>query len=161
MDESLSVDSSDAVTTHRTDIFNKCILPAVITIAAQYYIKDSRHTGLPGYEYLQELMSNASEARFTDVMRMTRSCFWQFHDDLTEHAGLHHNRHVDSAQKLAIFIHAAKGDSNRRIQETFQHSGDTVSNIIHDVASVMIKFKEKAITLPLATTPNEILNNTK
>ena len=42
------------------------------------------------------------------------------------------------------------------MQETFQHSGDTISQITHDVADVVVWYKMHVMNLPASETPPEI-----
>ena len=154
-------DSCNAAITASNTFFNSFIIPVIATVSYDTYFKDLRHTGQPGHVYLQELFDNASKIRFIEVMRMSKQCFWALHNELTLHAGLVHNRYIDSVQKLCIFLHCLKGDSNRKLQETFQHSGDTISATIHNVASVVIRYKSHLISLPTLETPHEIESNTK
>lgn len=60
-------------------------------------------------------------------------------------------------QKLAIFLQiVGKGNSNRDLQETFQHSGVTISALFHAILRALLILHEKIVTLP---TPNEPLDS--
>ncbi|GMP48492.1 hypothetical protein CsSME_00015823 [Camellia sinensis var. sinensis] len=43
-------------------------------------------------------------------------------------------------ESVAMFIHVLKGKQNREIQERFQHSGETVSQHVHNVLTSIKEF---------------------
>lgn len=52
-------------------------------------------------------------------------------------------------QKLAMFLYVVgEGASNRAVQEKFQHSGNTVSHIFHEVLNSLMHLHAKIVNLP-------------
>ncbi|WCJ41876.1 hypothetical protein M5689_022715 [Euphorbia peplus] len=66
-------------------------------------------------------------------------------------------------EKVGIFLYVlAQGASNRAVQERFQHSGETVSRVFHEVLKAMIQFSMNLIKPrdhTISRTPDEILND--
>jgi hypothetical protein len=64
-------------------------------------------------------------------------------------------------QKLCIFLQCLKGNSNRVLQEQYQHAGSTISTIVQEVATVVLRMKSAVITLPGPELPKEISDKPK
>lgn len=45
---------------------------------------------------------------------------------------------ISAGEKLMVFIDALKGMTNRELKLTWNHSGNTLSNIIHDVCEAIL-----------------------
>lgn len=56
-----------------------------------------------------------------------------------------------------------EGSGNRAVQEIFQHSGDTVSHVFHEVLEVLMILHQKIVLLPNSDTPlaDRIAKNSK
>ena len=94
-------------------------------------------TGIPGKQYVEELLNCGHEDRIYQVLRMQLVSFYALQDWCLEHTKLRssrnqkHIRGVTIEEKLAIFLFiVGKGASNRDTQEQFSHSGRTISQYI-------------------------------
>lgn len=94
-----------------------------------------RTSSLGGEEYIQELITTAYPRRCQEIFRMPLETFLALEKWLTEHTSLKESRkHFSVRQKIAMFLYiVGEGASNRAVQEKFQHSGDTVSHVFHEV----------------------------
>ena len=103
---------------------------------------------LTGERYYQELMNTSSLNRFTDQMRMPREYFIELLQILQAHGSLKDSPRIKSGEKLMIFMHLLQGHSNRQLNERWQHSGDTISKIVHEVCRAILRAKDHFIQLP-------------
>jgi DDE superfamily endonuclease len=132
-----------------------------VALAAQYILgkrsRVSKHDSvLTGHEYYRELMSTDNESRFRDVTRMDKETFRRLVQLLVDDGGLATSRgtcwlkdmsiSISPGEKTMIFIYVLCGHCNRNTQERWQHSGATISRIIHEVASSILKCKDTFIT---------------
>ena len=120
------------------------ILTLVATVLA--YLRGRRREPIPqhnslftGQMYYDELMNTDNPSRFLTATRMDKPTFIAFVGFLCEHGGLENSMFVCSGQKLMIFLHTLTNFSNRQTAERFQHSGSTISAIIHEVADSILK----------------------
>ena len=61
---------------------------------------------------------------------------------------------MSTTQKLAMFLQIVReGASNRMVQERFQHSGETVSSVFHEVLEVLLILHKKAVHQPTNPKP--------
>lgn len=74
---------------------------------------------------------------------------------LEENTALKESRnHFTIHQKLAIFLQiVGKADSNRDVQETFQHSGATISAVLHEVLQAPLILHKRIVIFPTRTEP--------
>ncbi|KAF7142472.1 hypothetical protein RHSIM_Rhsim05G0083000 [Rhododendron simsii] len=95
---------------------------------------------LSGKAYLHELM-NALDERFQLELCMPKDTFAKIVKELQEFYGWSSSRMkkdgVDCYESFAMFMHLLRGHSNRRTQERFQHSSDTVSRHVHKILACM------------------------
>ncbi len=123
--------------------------------------KPCRNSILTGRLYYQELIhEDCNPRRFSEVARMNQETFCLLLQTL-ESKGLTGSIHICSGEKLMIFIYILSGHSNRQTQERFQHSAETVSRVIHQVAHFVLKLKKDCILPPSDRTPPEIQLNPK
>ena len=115
---------------------------------------------LTGQLYLKELLETRSTARFRDVTRMSHDIFDELLLLLETHGGFEDSKYISTGEKLLIFILVLVGHSNRTIHERWQHSGSTVSLVVHQVATVMLKCQHLIIVPPTVLVRRPLLTYT-
>ena len=124
-----------------------------------------RTSSLTGEAYIQELLDTAHPRRCIEVLRMPLATFLALDKWLVSETSLKKScKGVSTMQKLAMFLQiVGEGSGNRAVQERFQHSGDTVSHVFHEVLAALMILHQKIVLLPHADTPlaNRIAKNTK
>jgi hypothetical protein len=105
---------------------------------------------LTGKLYYEELMNTANESRFRTAARMDKETFIKLLNRLKNQGGLEDSKKVSAGEKLMTFIHAIVGFSNRQLCERWQHSGSTISDVLHDVASSLLHCREGMFPKPTA-----------
>ena len=106
------------------------LIPAIVIGAAQASKLQNRprNTGLPGREYLHELLNCGSPKRIYDVLRMRSTTFFRLCDWLELHTALQSTAFVSVQEQVAMFLWTINySASSRQVMERFQHSGETVS----------------------------------
>jgi hypothetical protein len=84
-------------------------------------------TGLPGAEYIRELLSSHPK-RIYDVLRMKKDTFLDLCQWLKEYTALNSSWRISIEEQVAMFLWTVNySASNRQVQERFQHSNETVS----------------------------------
>ena len=105
---------------------------------------DPRTSILSGFGWLQETIDTLGETY--RMLRMNARVFFDLHDMLVERYGLEHSPFVSSYESLAMFLWTMGGcESNRRTQNRFKHSADTVSRKFHDVLNCIVKMSSHYI----------------
>ena len=117
---------------------------------------------LTGQHYFNETMQNPNRNNFRVVARMDKDTFNKLLDLLVDDGGLQPSPSICEGQKLMMFIAALTAISNKVTAERWQHSGSTVSLIVHEVASSFSDCKEILYIKPKAKYPvqPEIRDNT-
>ena len=111
------------------DIEFEDIIPAIIIGAVQALNAQKRpqSTGLPGREYLQELLQS-SPKRIYDVLRMQKDTFLELCVWLEINTGLQSSQKISIQEQVSMFLWTLNySSSNRQVKERFQHSGETIS----------------------------------
>jgi hypothetical protein len=111
------------------DIELEEIIPAIVIGAAQAAKaqKTPQNTGLPGRQYLQELLQS-SPKRVYDVLRMQKETFLELCEWLELNTDLKSSRRISIQEQVAMFLWTLNySASNRQVKERFQHSRDTIS----------------------------------
>ena len=87
------------------DIDIEDIIPAIVLGVAQSakVEKTSRSTGLPGHEYLFELLQS-SPKRIYDVLQMQRATFCKLCDWLEVNTPLKASRYISIQEQIAMFL---------------------------------------------------------
>lgn len=95
---------------------------------ASMYFKTPRHTSsFTGEQWISELLKG-HDGRFSDQFGMSKHLFKHLLKELEEKANFGSTKHVSAKEQLAIFLYASTtGISNRKLQERFQRSGETIS----------------------------------
>jgi hypothetical protein len=96
---------------------------------------------LTGQIYYNELMTTRNKHRFRNVARMDKPTFLLLVDLLTNQSNLRSSMFMSSGGKFLIYIHELVGFTNRQIAERWQHSGSTISIVLHDVAESLLLVK--------------------
>jgi len=93
------------------------------------YKQPCRTSILGGRDYIKEVLSSdVNPTWIYDVFRMPSETVTLLINELSQQNLLHDSPLVSKEEKLAMFMSiVAKGQSNRTVQERFQHSGETVS----------------------------------
>jgi hypothetical protein len=104
---------------------------AVSGAVASRFDKTPQHTSkLTGQQWMEELLEG-HDRQFRNQMGMEKHVFRQLIKVLQVKAGLGDTKHVTIEEQLGIFLHmAVTGNSNRKMQERFQQSGDTISKCV-------------------------------
>jgi len=101
---------------------------ATVLAYASHFEKVVQHTSvLSGQQWVDELRRGHPK-RFKNKTGMRKHVFNRLLKVLKDDGGLRDTWHVSAEEQLAIFLQFAhRALSNRRLQECFQHSGDTIS----------------------------------
>ena len=99
---------------------------------------DPRTSILSGMGWLQETISTPGETY--RMLRVNNHAFFDLHDLLVTRYGLVSSLHVCSQESLAIFLWIVGGcESNRKTQNRFKHSGETISRKFDEVLHCVVK----------------------
>ncbi|XP_003572253.1 protein ALP1-like [Brachypodium distachyon] len=116
---------------------------AAATIAGKYceiwvMKAEPRKSILSGFGWLQETIDTPGETYA--MLRMNVRVFFSLHDMLVSRYDLQATFAISSYESLAIFLWILGGcESNRRTQNRFKHSGDTIHHKFHEVLLCVIK----------------------
>ncbi len=137
------------------------VIHAVAAAVSEPDRRPCRNSILSGNSYYEELVhEDCNPRRFSEIARMDYDTFMSLKRALKE-KGLEGSINVGSGEKLMIFLYTITGHSNRETQERFQHSGETVSRVIKEVAGFIQLLTEDFITPPTEIVPPEIQSNSK
>lgn len=105
-------------------------------------------SALTGQAYYDELMQTENTHRFRSVAKMEKTTFTSLLHMLTTTGELTGGPLILPGEKLMILINACCGHSNRLMNERWQHSGSTISEVIHEVVFSILKCKHLIFTNP-------------
>ena len=88
---------------------------------------------LTGDLYFKEIMATQNVNWFSQVACMELETFTSLRQFLMEYGGLKNSMYICAGQKLMILNYVLRGHTNREMMERWQHSGVTVSAIVHVV----------------------------
>jgi hypothetical protein len=111
------------------DIDIESIVSAVIIGAIQdiEQEKTPQNTGLPGAQYLQELLLSSPQ-RIYEVLRMKKETFLLLCDWLENNTELKSTWRTSIQEQVAMFLWTINySASSRQVKERFQHSVETIS----------------------------------
>ena len=105
-------------------------------------------------------MATENVNRFREVARMDKETFDLLKANLID-GGLRDSMYICSGQKLLILLHVLRGYTNRETAERWQHSGATISEIVHEVSDCLDNIKDRIFKPALAgdPIPAKISNN--
>ena len=106
------------------------IVASVLPITLRSSPVPQHDSALTGDMYYKEVMRSPKVNRFLNVARMDV----KLKHFLCLRGNLRRSISVTVGQKVVIFIHVLIGHSNRQTAERWQHSGSTISLIIHEVS---------------------------
>lgn len=107
------------------DIVPIIVLGAVDTAKAT---EIPRSTGLPGGDYLRELLNCGNEKRIYEVLRMKRDTFSELYLWLRKKSNLKDSRYILIEEQVAMFLWTINYSASMRVvAERFQHSTEPVS----------------------------------
>jgi hypothetical protein len=73
------------------------------------------------------------------INRLNKFIFLDLHDKLVSSYGLKPPKFINTYEMLAIFLFTCGGcESNRRGQNRFKHSGETISRKFHEVLNYVV-----------------------
>lgn len=100
-----------------------------------------------GHELVVDILRGHPN-RCVDEFRMSVEVFNELRAEL-ESNGTLRNTHISAQEKLAIFLHmVSHSASNRALSEKFQHSGESISRHIKEVARAIADLRFRYIKLP-------------
>ena len=122
------------------------VLLVALVLAGVYHARRhpriQHNSVLTGDLYYREVMNTENDNRFRQVSRMDRETFCLLKDNLIA-GGLTDSMYICSGQKLMILIHVLRGHTNRETAERWQHSGATISEIVHEVSICLDNIKDR------------------
>jgi len=96
-----------------------------------------RISQLSGMGWVTETLNTLGECY--RMFRMNERIFLDLHDKLTTHYGLQPSKFINTYESLAIFLFICGGcETNRKGQNRFKHSGETISKKFHEVLDCVI-----------------------
>jgi len=109
-------------------IITACTAASGLAAAAAACEKVPMHTSkLRGQDWVEELL-HGHDGRFYNQMGMHKHVFKQLLRELQWKVDLDSSKYITIEEQVAIFLYVAvTGQSNRKVQERFQRSGDTIS----------------------------------
>ena len=110
------------------------IIPLVFEDNDPQPYHDSELTGQMRYD---EMMSTDNSHLFLDFTRVSKDVFILLLAFLKDRGGLNDSGHICAGQKLMIYLTLLKGNSNREIQNMWQHSGSTISHILVEIMAFL------------------------
>jgi len=138
-------------------------LRSVLPLLLRYDNIPQHDSILTGHRYYLELMNTANVHRFLNINRMDKQTFLRLVTMLTSIGMLKDSLTICSGQKVMIFIQALIGHSNRQSAERWQHSGSTISVILHEVVDSLYRCLGNCFFRPTAgdELSSVIQNNSK
>lgn len=96
---------------------------------------------LTGALYYEEIMATVNDNRYLQVARMDKETFMLLKGLLMNAGGLLDSLYLCAGQKLMILIYVMRGHTNRETAERWQHSGSTISEVVHEVSACLTSIK--------------------
>ena len=136
MQESESDTESEDSTESESEEFCKLVNSAaqITQIYVDMYLDKNppRTSILSGMGWLLETLRTPGECH--TQLTMNTEIFLDLHDLLVANYGLMPSMHMNTYEMLAIFLFVCAGnESNRKTQNRFKHSGETISRKFHEV----------------------------
>lgn len=112
----------------------KCATALIVEYYCTFLHKEPCMTSYQtGHKWMQEILT-MNVIRCKNMFRMEKETFFKLCNDLENMYHLQSSRRMTVMEKVGIFIFIiAQGASNRNAQERFQHSGETISRVFHEV----------------------------
>ena len=123
------------------------LVPVAVVLAAVNAFRGNRivqhNSLLTGDLYFKEIMATQNVNRFSQVALMDSETFTSVRQFLMKYGGLKKSMYICAGQKLTILIYVLRGHTNRETMERWQHSGATVSAIVHEVSSSLLSCRDR------------------
>lgn len=120
---------------------NVLVLIALVLLGVHYGRRQpvpQHNSILTGDLCYREIMATVNINRFLQVSRMDKETFNLLKELLTNVGGLQDSMYICVGQKLMILIYVIRGHTNRETAERWQHSGATISTIVHEVSNCLL-----------------------
>lgn len=120
---------------------NVLVLIALVLLGVHYGRRQpvpQHNSILTGDLCYREIMATVNVNRFLQVSRMDKETFNLLKELLTNVGGLQDSMYICVGQKLMILIYVIRGHTNRETAERWQHSGATISTIVHEVSNCLL-----------------------
>jgi hypothetical protein len=132
-------DSDDS--TDESEVFWNLVLGGaeIAQIYVDLYLAKNppRTSRVSGTGWLLETMNTPGECH--RQLRMSNEIFLDLHTMLVERYGLQSSMHMSTYEMLAIFLYTCAGnESNRKTQNRFKHSGETISRKFDEVLNALM-----------------------
>ena len=122
------------------------VIAAVVAAVWVIVVRQERvpqHTSiLTGQLYYNEIIEHNNVAYFRTIARMEKESFLLLLNLLEREGGSKRSFKICGGQKLMIFIHVLVGHYNRQTAGRWQHSGRTISIVVHEVAAAFMSCQE-------------------
>ena len=105
---------------------------------------EPRTSRLSGMGWVRETLNTPGESHH--MFRMNATIFHSLHDLLVRSYNLKSTTHMSSIETLAIFLYICGGsESNRRAQNRFKHSGETISRKFDEVLECVVRMSHDIV----------------
>lgn len=102
---------------------------------------EPRTSRLSGMGWVKETLTTPGESYH--MFRMNATIFYSLHDLLVSTYDLKSTTHTSSIEALALFLYICGGcESNRRAQNRFKHSGETISRKFDEVLQCVVRMSK-------------------
>ena len=145
---------------------NAIVVVAAVVSALQNAVRNPvlQHTSvLTGQLFFAEVMETYNIHRFHEVARIDHATFVKLREMHMDAGGLVDSLYICAGQKIMVLVQVLGGYTNRQIKERWQHSGSTISKIIHEASDALIRcsgivFQPAIIGAPV---PSQIATSAK
>jgi len=143
------------------DVLGRAATAALPSLLRPYMKTPLRTSVLTGKMYYEELLVSSNGTRFHEIARMSKAVFLLLLDKLKA-LGLKSSKAIRAGEKLLISIYILTSASNRKAQERFQHSGETISRVFGEVLRALGRLqKEYVVEYTAPETPRAVRRNPK
>jgi hypothetical protein len=105
-----------------------------------------RTSGVSDTGWLLETMNTRGECY--RQLRMSNEIFLDLHTVLVERYGMQFSMHMSTYEMLTIFLYTCAGNkSNRKTQNRFKHSGETISRKFDEVLNALMAMARNFIRI--------------
>jgi hypothetical protein len=124
----------------------------IIIVSFLHLISNGRlgkhNSKMTGAMYCDFMLSHPNDEYFREMFRMDKQCFKDLLELLNTECGLEASYHISVAEKIMIFIYIISGTSYRKAADRFQHSGSTITKVVHEVTTALFNNSDKFLVKP-------------